>query len=190
MGDLDRDTALAGADGRYTASLSEDWRIWGPNGGYVAAIALRAAGAASRFHRPVSFACHFLGVGAFGPAEVAVTPLRTARAAESLRVVLAQEGRAFLEAQVWTGDVREGLVHDFATPPDVRPPTRFAPSRSGSPPRRPPAAIASGTTSKRGPRRSGLRPPRAGRGRRGCAAGIATSPPRASPTRSSRRRAR
>lgn len=49
MGDLDRDTALTGSAGRYTAALSEDWRIWGPNGGYVAAVALRAAGAESRF---------------------------------------------------------------------------------------------------------------------------------------------
>lgn len=122
MGDLDRDTRLDGADGSYQAQLSEDWRIWGPNGGYVAAIALRAAGAASRFRRPVSFSCHFLGVGAFAPADVAVTPLRSARTAESLRVVLAQDGRPFLDAQVWTSDARDGLVHDFAPAPDVPPP--------------------------------------------------------------------
>jgi len=122
MGDLDRDTRLRGADGRYQAALSEDWRIWGPNGGYAAAIALRAAGAASRFRRPVSFQCHFLGVGAFAPAEVSVTPLRSARTAESLRVTLAQDGRPFLDAQVWTSDAREGLAHDFAPPPAVPPP--------------------------------------------------------------------
>jgi hypothetical protein len=32
MGDLDSDTRLRGGDGRYQATLSEDWRIWGPNG--------------------------------------------------------------------------------------------------------------------------------------------------------------
>jgi hypothetical protein len=45
MGDLERDTRLAGGEGRYTATLSRDWEIWGPNGGYLASLALRAAGA-------------------------------------------------------------------------------------------------------------------------------------------------
>lgn len=127
MGSLDRDSALAGGDGRYTALLSEDWRIWGPNGGYVAAIALRAAGAATRFRRPVSFHCHFLGVGSFGPADVRVAPMREARTADSLRVTLAQEGRTFLEAHVWTSDVRDGLAHDHAAAPDVPPPAALRP---------------------------------------------------------------
>jgi acyl-CoA thioesterase II len=127
MGDLDLDTRLDGADGRYRATLCEDWRIWGPNGGYVAAIALRAAGAVTRFRRPVSFHCHFLGVGAFAPADVVVEPLRTARTAESLRVSMAQGGRTFLDAQVWTSDANEGLAHDFAPPPDVPPPAALRP---------------------------------------------------------------
>jgi len=42
VGNLDHDTTPSGADGRYTIVLSGDWRIWGPNGGYLAAIALRA----------------------------------------------------------------------------------------------------------------------------------------------------
>ena len=41
MGDLAIDTAVEGSDGRYRARLSRDWEIWGPNGGYLAAIALR-----------------------------------------------------------------------------------------------------------------------------------------------------
>jgi len=86
MGDLDRDTALTGSAGRYTAALSEDWRIWGPE------RRLRRGGRAARGRRG--------------------EPLPP-------RVVLAQQGRAFLDAQVWTSDVREGLVHDFAPPPDV-----------------------------------------------------------------------
>jgi acyl-CoA thioesterase II len=126
MGSLDADTRLAGSDGRYTATLSPDWRIWGPNGGYVAAIALRAAGAASRFARPVSFACHFLGVGAFAPADVRVERLRSGRNAESLRVVLAQDERAFLDAQVWTAAANDGMEHDFAPMPEVPPPAALA----------------------------------------------------------------
>lgn len=75
----------------------------------------------------MSLHCHFLGVGAFAAAGVAVTPLRTARSAESLRFVLAQEGRAFLDAQVWTSDASEGLAHDFAPPPDVPAPAALRP---------------------------------------------------------------
>jgi hypothetical protein len=44
MGNLDDDTKLIGGEGLYTARLAPDWKIWGPNGGYVAAIALRGAG--------------------------------------------------------------------------------------------------------------------------------------------------
>jgi len=42
MGDFERETRVEGGGGRYRAALSQDWEIWGPNGGYLAAIALRA----------------------------------------------------------------------------------------------------------------------------------------------------
>jgi acyl-CoA thioesterase-2 len=46
MGDLAADTRVEQVgNGRYGAHLSSEWEIWGPMGGYVAAIALRAAGA-------------------------------------------------------------------------------------------------------------------------------------------------
>jgi len=61
MGDLEHQTAIEKiAEGRYRAVLHPDWAIWGPNGGYIAAIALRAAGAESRFVRPASFLCQYL----------------------------------------------------------------------------------------------------------------------------------
>ncbi len=127
MGSLDDDTRLEGDGGRYAVTLSPDWRIWGPNGGYVAAIALRAAGAVSRFRRPVSFACHFLGVGAFAPAQAHVEILRSGRSAESLRATLTQDGRSLLEAQVWTSDTAAGMEHDFAPAPHVAPPAALRP---------------------------------------------------------------
>ncbi len=61
MGDLGIDTAVESlGDGRYRGTLSKEWEIWGPMGGYVAAVAFRAAGAESVFPRPASFACHYL----------------------------------------------------------------------------------------------------------------------------------
>lgn len=121
MGDLAKDTAVGDlGDGRYRADLSEDWRIWGPNGGYVAAIALRAAGEAAAQARPASIAVHFLGVADFGPVDLAVTPMRIARNAQSLRVSMTQGDRAILEALVWAvADDVEALEHDEAPMPDV-----------------------------------------------------------------------
>jgi acyl-CoA thioesterase II len=134
MGDLGTDTALApvpGEAGRYTARLSSDWEIWGPNGGYVAAVALRAAGLAGGLAsaRPASLVCHYLGVAAFDVVDVAVVPLRTASRAESLRVSIGQGGRPVMEAMVWAvADGVDGLEHDWAPPPDDVPPPSAVPT--------------------------------------------------------------
>lgn len=117
MGDFAVDTQIEGGDGRYRAVLSRDWEIWGPNGGYVAAIALRAAGREAAIPRPSSFAAHFLGVAKFAPVEIEVMAVQRGRRAESLRVAIAQEGRPILEALVRTARDGEGLVHDATTVP-------------------------------------------------------------------------
>jgi acyl-CoA thioesterase-2 len=127
MGDLDADTRLAGGEGVYTARLSPDWKIWGPNGGYVAAIALRAAGLESRLARPASFSCLFLEAGAFETAEVRVEALRRGRAAEALAVSLEQAGRRLLSAQVWTVGKLDGLAHDTSSAPPVPSPEDLPP---------------------------------------------------------------
>ena len=122
MGDFSLDTRVEGEGGRYRAVLSEDWRIWGPNGGYVAAIALRAAGAEARIPRPVAFAAHFVSIARFEPVEIEVTAVQRGRRSESLRVSMRQGERAVLEAIVRTASAGEGLAHDTATAPDVPPP--------------------------------------------------------------------
>src|SRR5262245_12633045 len=122
MGDFSVDTrveALAGQGGRYRATLSEEWRVWGPNGGYVAAIALRAAGAEARIPRPVAFAAHFVSIARFEPVEIEVTALQRGRRSESLRVSMRQQDRTVLEALVRTAAGGEGLVHDTAAAPSV-----------------------------------------------------------------------
>jgi len=43
VGSLDLDTELVGVDGCYVTAISPEWKIWGPNGGYMAALAQRAA---------------------------------------------------------------------------------------------------------------------------------------------------
>src|SRR6266550_4309190 len=100
MGDLAIDTKVTGSVGRYSARLARDWEIWGPNGGYVAAIALRAAGAHSQFGRPVSIAGHFLGVAGFDEVIIEVKTLRLAKRAESMRVTMKQHRTPIFEALV------------------------------------------------------------------------------------------
>jgi acyl-CoA thioesterase len=118
MGDLGVDTAVRGSDGTYTASLSRDWEIWGPMGGYVASTALRAAGAHTGFPRPASLVGHFLGVAAFGPVDITTVTLRRAKKAESVRVSVSQQGNAVFEALVWSvTDDLAALTHEAVEPP-------------------------------------------------------------------------
>ncbi len=120
MGDLANDTEVrACGDGSYEATLSADWEIWGPMGGYVAACALRAAGASTGRARPAAFSCHYLGVARFGPVGLRVEARRSGRTAASQRVEVSQEGRPILDAMVWSVGDLEGLEHDETSPPDV-----------------------------------------------------------------------
>jgi acyl-CoA thioesterase-2 len=120
VGDLAIDTAVEPTgDGAYRAVLSRDWEIWGPMGGYVAAVALRAAGANVDHPRPVAFSCHYLGVARFEPVDVRVEARRSGRTATSQRVEVTQDGRPILDAMVWSAAEGEGLEHDETTPPDV-----------------------------------------------------------------------
>ncbi|MET0727182.1 MAG: thioesterase family protein [Acidimicrobiales bacterium] len=120
MGDLADDTALEVlGDGRYQATLSADWEIWGPMGGYVAACALRAAGATSEHPHPVALSCHYLGVARFEPVDVRVEARRAGSTASSHRVEVSQVGRPILDAMVWSAAEVEGLEHDETVPPEV-----------------------------------------------------------------------
>ena len=102
MGDLGVDTAVEDlGDGRFRATLSREWEIWGPMGGYVAACALRAAGAATQHSRPATFSCHFLSVAKFGPIDLRVETRKTGRTATSQRVEVTQGDRAILDARLF-----------------------------------------------------------------------------------------
>jgi acyl-CoA thioesterase II len=128
VGDVGLQTAVeAVGDGRYTATVHPDWEIWGPGGGYVAALALRAGGAESPLARPASFFCHYLSVAAFAPVELTVTPLRAGRTVLAQRVAISQEGRPVLEAMVWSVGAVEGLEHEDVDPPPVPDPDDLPP---------------------------------------------------------------
>lgn len=118
VGDFIEQTAVEPVgEGLYRARLSPDWMTWGPAGGYVAAVALRAAAAASSFPRPASFMCHFLSVARFDEVELRVETRRGGRRSESLRVEMTQQGEPILDAHVWAIDVDQGLEHDYTAAP-------------------------------------------------------------------------
>jgi acyl-CoA thioesterase II len=96
----------AGAEG-LRASIDPEWMIWGPVGGYLASIALRAAGLHAEGHRPVSFSCQFLARGKAGLVNIEhdiVKPGST----QFCRVSISQEGVALLQAQICTTSKTDG----------------------------------------------------------------------------------
>jgi len=120
IGDFAADTDVSGGDGRYQATLSDSWELWGPAGGYVSTIALRAAGEHSRFDRPATYSATYLAVPEFGQIDIAVSTLRSAKRAEAIRVSVTQRGQAMIDATVWTIDSSmQGLEIDMAPMPDV-----------------------------------------------------------------------
>lgn len=117
--DLDLATRVEGEDGRYSARLSDEWEIWGPNGGYLATIALRAAGAMAAIPEPRSFSCHFLSSPAFDAVELTVTALKRGRRAESFAVAMTQADKPILHALVKTAAEGPGYSDRLLTAPDT-----------------------------------------------------------------------
>ena len=85
---------------RFRAELSRDWELMGPNGGYLSAIALRAAGAQSALPRPVSLGVHYVAIPRFSEVILDVEVLGGSRRAQSLRVCMTQRDKRILEAIV------------------------------------------------------------------------------------------
>lgn len=114
--DFEQATRLAPlGEGHWSVDLPEAWGLWSPAGGYITALALRAAGEVSSLPRPASMTCHFLRMGKYAPAEVRVETVKTGRRSELLRTELAQDGKTLLICHVWTvPDDMPGLAHDDA----------------------------------------------------------------------------
>jgi acyl-CoA thioesterase len=138
-GTLASDTAVEPlGGGRYRASVDPSWWIIaGPNGGYVAAIVLRAvvAEVAEPARRPRSATFHYLRSPAAGPVEVEVTVERAGRTVTDVSARLVQDGRTLVTALVALGLDREAPVsfdEDAGLPLDpagavIPPPEQVAP---------------------------------------------------------------
>lgn len=118
------ETNVEACEGGLRAQLSPKWEIWGPNGGYLTAIALRAvATVVPAGHRPASISCQFISPGKLAEARVNAAPVKKGRSAWCVDVEIAQNERALLRAQVWTTDRGDGPHTHRATMPRVAPPT-------------------------------------------------------------------
>jgi acyl-CoA thioesterase len=123
--DLEHATRVEGDAGSYHARLSEDWEIWGPNGGYLAAIALRAAGEVAQIQRPASFYCHFLSSPTFDVVQLDVRVLKQGRRAESFAVEMTQQGKPILHALIKTAAQAPGYSHQHLQAPAVPSPAEL-----------------------------------------------------------------
>ena len=127
MGTLAQATSLAPQGEGLIVQLDPAWSGWGPAGGYLAAIALRAAGTvAPAGHRAVTMSCQFLSTAQIADVEVCVEIVKRGGSA-CANVALSQNGRRFFQAQVWSTSRTHALDEVTARFPDVPRPDALAP---------------------------------------------------------------
>jgi acyl-CoA thioesterase len=135
--EFDRATAVAPlGGGAWAGTVDGGWFAGrGPNGGYLAAIVLRAMvaelGDPAREAR--SLTCHYLRPPAAGDVRIDVTVERAGRATSTLTARLSQHGRdCVIGVAAFGVDVAAPAAYATA-PPDVPPPDDVAPAdNSGS----------------------------------------------------------
>jgi acyl-CoA thioesterase len=127
--DFEADTAVTPAGpGRFDAEISDRWAVLrGPNGGYIAAIVLRAMEAAVDDPRraPRSLTLHYLRPPASGPCALHVEVERAGRTLTSLSARLVQDGRTMVVALGAFGDDFPSAADYASPPPDVAPPAEL-----------------------------------------------------------------
>jgi acyl-CoA thioesterase len=105
--------------GRFGATMSERWWVGkGPNGGYVAAVILRAIQASGSATRaPRSLTVHYQRAPKVGPVEIAVTVEREGGHITFLSARLTQEGKVQATAQaVLSENWSEGGFEELTMP--------------------------------------------------------------------------
>ena len=120
-------------DHHYAAAIDQGWWvIRGPNGGYLAALVLRAitTDVADPARRPRSFTVHYLRPPQVGPVELIVQPERVGRTTTVVTARMLQEGKLTALAVAALGLDRPGpeFAHlpmpDAPGPDDLSPPPR------------------------------------------------------------------
>ncbi len=123
---FDLDTAVRPlGDDRFSVEISERWWVVaGPNGGFVAALVLRALQAVEPARSPRSLTLQFPAAPQQGPAEIVVRTVRRGGSVTFLSAEMHQDGEVKVTAlavfsETWSGPE---YLTDEAKMPDVFPP--------------------------------------------------------------------
>jgi acyl-CoA thioesterase len=123
--DFDLATAVVPTGDGFTAAVDPGWTIGSrPNGGYLLAMATRAALTVAGQPHPLAVSAHFVAPPSPGPADLEVRLLRSGRSVANARVTLLQEGQPRLEALVSGGRLEPDDRPDWtadAEPPEIAP---------------------------------------------------------------------
>jgi acyl-CoA thioesterase len=123
--DFDRATALTpSGEGVFTGSISQDfWVQAGPNGGYLAAIALRGGSALVDVQeRPArSLHARFLSAPKAGPFELRAEVVRAGRSMTTVAMRMSQDGRDFLHASACFSRGFSSIAFQDASMPQALP---------------------------------------------------------------------
>jgi len=127
---FERDTAVvpAGAN-RFHARFDPGWSVVGPNGGYIAAIALRAleASVADPARAPRSLNLHYIARPESGPVDLEARIERRGRSLTTATLRMVQDERLVCLAIGAFSLSRGGLSFDHAQMPEVSPPEQCEP---------------------------------------------------------------
>jgi acyl-CoA thioesterase len=140
VADFELDTAVTPAgDGAFDCEIHPAWWVvMGPNGGYVAAIVVRALQATVAEGRPLrSLTVHYMRAPKEGPALIRTETVREGRSVSFLHATLHQGDRACAAAMAVFATDRGGVAFNTARPPDIPAPEDVAPqegSRLEAPP--------------------------------------------------------
>jgi acyl-CoA thioesterase len=131
MNRFQRDTAVRPlGDGRYAARIDPGWFVVrGPNGGYVAAILLRALAdtVGDPARTPRSLTIHYVSPPAEGEIEIRTVLERAGRSVSTATARLEQGGKLRALALASFGAARSGPPFSQGPFPEVPPPERAAP---------------------------------------------------------------
>ena len=130
--EFDRATAVTAlGDGAWASEVDAGWFAGrGPNGGYLAAMVLRAMVAEidEAGREPRSLTCHYLRPPAAGPVRIEVTVERAGRATSTLTARLLQDDRPCVLAVAAFGIEVPASAAYAAAPPVVGGPESIAPA--------------------------------------------------------------
>ena len=123
--EFDQDTAVvARGGGTYSAEITPRWNVGDkPNGGYLLALALRAAGNESPLPHPFTATAHYLRASSPGPAMLDVELVRSGRSHATAEVRVVQGDAEIVRVLATFGDLSrlDGPTVVAASPPAIPP---------------------------------------------------------------------